>query len=92
VREIEVWGSLWALHGDGAVAAEQSSGSRAAWTREKQEVDNGDLHSGGRRGGCTSGRRKQSREGRGAEGVQRKKEEKKSKGLCGILKNLGTSL
>jgi hypothetical protein len=66
VREIEVWGSLWALHGDGAVAAEQSSGSRAAWTREKQEVDNGDLHSGGRRGGC--------------------------KGLCVILKNLGTSL
>jgi hypothetical protein len=39
-------------------------------------------------GSCTSGRRKQSRGGRDAEGAQRKKkEEKKSKGSCGKLKS-----
>jgi hypothetical protein len=45
--------------------------------KEKQEVDGGGLHGGGW-GSCTSGRRKQSRGGRDAEGVQRKKKEGES--------------
>jgi hypothetical protein len=51
---------------------DQGPGEDDAWNHGKQEVDDGDLHSGGRRGKL---HRRQSRraEEQGAEGVQRKK-------------------
>jgi hypothetical protein len=51
---------------------DQGHGEDDAWAIGKQEVDDGDLHSGGRRGSCTGGRAEEQRS-KGTEGVQRKK-------------------
>jgi hypothetical protein len=50
---------------------DQGHGEDDAWEMEKQEVDDGGLHSGGWRGSCTGGRAEEVEEQRGFRGRRR---------------------
>jgi hypothetical protein len=72
------WRPAVALGGRGARMAGQRGGERGqghgeddAWEEEKQEVDGGGLHSGGRRESCTGGRAGEAEEQRGFRGRRR---------------------
>jgi hypothetical protein len=69
-----------------------TTASRVGLTRGEgeQEVDGGNLHGGGRGGGCTGGRRKQSRGSEGRRGSEEEDEREKVQGLmCKIEKIQG---